>query len=52
MKAIYDWLMEDLAHIEQYLSGEQLYFTDHKRDTKGKLLSCKVTLTKPKITRK
>lgn len=51
-KAIYDWLMEDLVHIEQYLSGEQLYFTDHKRDTKGKLLSCKVTLTKPKITRK
>lgn len=48
-KAIYNWLMKDLSHIEQYLSGEPFYFTNHQRDNKGKLLSCEVTLIRPKI---
>ena len=48
-KAVYDWLMEDLMHIDYYLSGEPYYFTDHQIDDKGKLLSCKVTLTRPQI---
>lgn len=50
-KAIFDWLMSDLAHIEKYLSGEPYYFTNHKRDSKGKLLSCDISLTRPTIKR-
>lgn len=42
-KALYDWLMEDSRHIEEFLSDEPRYFINHKRDEKGKLVSCEVT---------
>lgn len=41
--AVYNWLMEDFANIEHFLSGGQYYFTDFKKDNKGNLLSCRVT---------
>ena len=45
-KAVFDWLMSDLRNIEHFLSGEPFYFTDHKKDCKGKLLSCKIKVNR------
>lgn len=42
-KALYDWLMEDYRHIEEFLSDEPRYYINHKRDEKGKLISCEIT---------
>lgn len=43
-KALYDWLMDDLAHIEAFMAEEPIYYTDHRRDDKGKLVSVRVEL--------
>lgn len=43
-KAIYDWLVEDLGHIDAFLAGIPLRFYDHQLNSKGKLINCSVKL--------
>lgn len=43
-KAIFDWLLEDLNHIEEYLAGTPLKFYNHQKDSKGKLIKCSVKI--------
>lgn len=41
-KAIYDWLMEDLENISDFMSGIPLRFYNHQKNSKGKLIKCSV----------
>ena len=51
-KAIYDLLMDDLTNIDRYLIRDDIFFTDHQNDDKGKLISCRATFTDSRPTRK
>lgn len=41
-KAMYDWLIQDITHIEMFINQEPLRFYDHILDKNGKVISCKV----------
>lgn len=41
LKAIYDWLIEDLAHIDSFLKGCDIGFYGFEKDKKGKLIRCR-----------
>lgn len=43
-RALYDWLVSDLTHIEAFLNGEEYRFINHQRDAKGRLIKCEVVL--------
>lgn len=41
-KAIIDWLLSDKFLIQRFIELEPMRFYDHKKDSKGKLISVKV----------
>lgn len=51
-KATFDWLMEAPQHIEIFLSGSGFYYTDFRKDEKGRLMFCKITEKAPKLNLK
>lgn len=47
-QAIYKWLLDDLSHIDHFLSGEPIFFTGHEKDPKGNLIKCVVVTKDPR----
>lgn len=48
-KAIIRFLLDNIRNVEAFLNGDELRYVDHKRNDKGKLISCRVARVKKRI---
>lgn len=48
-KAYIDFLLDNIRNIEAFLMEDELRLVDHKRNDKGKLISCRVARVKKKV---
>lgn len=54
-KAVYDralneLILSDIDNTRKFLEGDEIRYVDHKRNSKGKLISCRAAFVKKVIT--